>query len=262
MDVNKQIEILKKEHEAAIDKFDFDKAESISIQIQKLQKAITNSNQKLDPFLEEAEKIKASENATKTKYTQERIELQRKFHERFEELTKNQTTEMNNLTLSYSLAREREQKRPVHEAELKYEQAKSFGTAHNYDLAKAVYQDGVRLEKKARQRRLDQCEENFLKQKEKLEAKHKKETDLLMEKQRSALQELELRASKEHTRLNLVENVAKTKSSLKKRDVPKVSGVLSPKKRSHSSVSTKSPDSARRYNSYSRGSFLYSVTPY
>lgn len=245
MDKAAQIELLKKEHEVAIDNFDFDRAESISMQIKKLQAAKNKPFTRDTNLDEENEKLKTSANKAKTKTTQDRVELQRRFHERFQELTKQHTEELNNLSLSYALARERELKRPVHEASIKYEQAKKFGTAHNYTMARNLYQEAQEIENTVREKRTNQIEEQYKRQKAKLEARQKRETDLLAEKQRAALQELELRASKEISRLNRVQKANEFKSTLKSREIPRVSGTMTPKKRSSSVSSSRVPSSAR-----------------
>ncbi|EAY01248.1 hypothetical protein TVAG_027160 [Trichomonas vaginalis G3] len=246
MDKAAQIELLKKEHQVAVDNFDFDRAESISIQIKKLQTAQNRPQTRNTQLDEETEKLKTSANIAKTKTTQDRVELQRKFHERFQELTKQHTEELNNLSLSYALARERELKRPVHEASVKYEQSKKFGTDHNYQMARSLYQEAVQLEEEVREKRTRQIEEQYRRQKSKLEARQKRETDLLAEKQRAALEELELKASKEQSRLDRVQKAAELKSTLRYRDIPHVSGTMTPRKRSSSVSSSRAPSSARR----------------
>lgn len=255
MDKAAQIELLKKEHQVAIDNFDFDRAESISMQIKKLQTAQNKPLTRNTNLDEETEKLKTSANIAKTKTTQERVELQRRFHERFQELTKQHTEELNNLSLSYALARERELKRPVHEATVKFDQSKKFGSAHNYQMARALYAEATEIENRVREKRTNQIEEQYKRQKSKLEARQKRETDLLAEKQRAALEELELRASKEISRLDRIQKAAEIKSTLHSREIPHVSGTLTPRKRSSSVSSSRTPSSARRTSSSSRSSF-------
>ena len=256
MDKSQQIELLRREHQAAIDAFDFDKAESICNQIKKLETDIKRSPKKPD-LTETREKYLSSQNQAKTKNSQERTQIQRKFHEMIKARQEEHTQDLQQLDLRYQLAIERETKRPVYEAELKYKQAKNFGQSHNYELARSIYADAQRIEKEVREKRNRECQEVYKKQRKALLDKQEAEIRLLSEKQEAALMELERKARQTNDIIENTNRANQLKASKVQRNIPVVSNVMSPKRRRSASVQSSRRSTSRYSSLSSRGQNRY-----
>ena len=225
MDKSQQIELLRREHQAAVDAFDFDRAESICNQIKKLENDRKKSPKKID-LTETREKYLSSQNEAKTKNSQERSEIQRKFHELIKTRQDQHTEELQQLDLRYQFAIERETNRPVYEAELKYKQAKNFGATHQYALAKQIYADAQRIEKEVKDKRNQSCQELYQKQRKALLEKQEQEIKMLSEKQKAALMELELKARKREDRIENAKKVNEIRAAKVPREIPQISNVM------------------------------------
>ena len=238
MDKTQQIALLRKEHQAAIDSFDFDRAESICNQIKKLESdKKTKSPKKLD-LTETREKFLTSHHKIEMDNTKQRAEIQNKFHELIKEKQEQHTEELQHLDLQYTIAIEREVKRPIYEANLKYKQAKGFGQAHEYELAKKIYADAQRIEEEVKEKRKRNFEALYKKQRKALIEKQEAEIKMLSDKLQSALLELSIKAKKDEDVIQNTRKASEIRASRKPRELPVVSCTMSPRRKRSASVSS------------------------
>lgn len=237
MNYSQELETLRREHLAAVDDFDFKLAQDLSIRIKKLEQGLKKSSSKSNiEFLETSRKIHSLADYETHQYETDRLEIEDRYNERINHLLDQQRQQLIDLENSYQLNKQRELNRPVYEVELKKNQSKKFGINHDYYMANALYQEASRIEKNYRDKRLNDCYELYIRQKIKLEKKHKKEISFLEEKRKLELQELEQNHEREQNRFENSQIVAKVRSSLYTREFPKVTRYMKPSKRSISSL--------------------------
>ena len=188
MNKRTQINLLRNEHKIAINDFDFDRAENISKQINRLQNELKND---FSPLIIDQDIMK-EEYLTqtlkqKTLNTQKKLEIQQKYHLRFQKLQERHTQELTELALQHSLTLEREISRPIHEVEQKLLQSKTYGKNHEYDMAKKLFNESQIIKNSIIEKRKKNCEDFYKKQKEKIEKRKLKEIELLTYKQKNYL---------------------------------------------------------------------------
>jgi hypothetical protein len=199
MDKEAQIKILRREHETAVDKFDFDGAELIQVQINRLRaerarefEVETTDLLYLD-LDEEKMRIQDDSAQVHSYLIQKRIDLQQRFHRRYSRLQELQTQAVAALSLQYTTNLERELLRPVPEAETLFAEAKLLGRAHQYAAARAAYQKAAEIRDRANEEKRQTCGEIYGHAQARLKEKHERELQLLAEKQEVALRKIESR---------------------------------------------------------------------
>jgi hypothetical protein len=238
MDKNQQIALLRKEHQSAIDNFDFDRAESISNQIKKIMSnKKTNSPQKTD-LTETREKFLTSSQRIEMNNTKKRAAIQNKFHALIKEKQEQHTEQLQHLDLQYTIAIEREINRPIYEVNLKYKQAKGFGQAHEYELAKRIYADAQRIEEEVKEKRKRNFEKLYKKQRKSLIVKQEAEIKMLSDKLQRALVELSVKVQKEEAIIENTRKASEFRATKKTREYPVVACTMTPRKRRSASVSS------------------------
>ena len=199
MDKSEQIRLLRAEHANAIENFDFDRAETITAQIQRLQAEIARD--RAGGFavdLDEEREVLLSERTMKdTEFMTARTGLQKRFHARYQEMQDRHADEMARLAEAEAEALARESSRRIPDvAKLEFE-AKMLGREHNYREAKRVYQEAVRLKRDVIDKRLVAVKADFMRQRRKLQKKHDWELKLLTEKRDQAMIEVDQKHMRE-----------------------------------------------------------------
>lgn len=232
-----ELESLRREHIAAVDDFDFKLAQMLSDKIKRIEQSLKKNNPKNDnEFLETSRKIQTMSMYEKIRSQREQNAIEDRYNERFHQLHEQHQQQLADLETAYELNKQRELKRPVYEVELKKSQSKKFGINHDYYMANALYQEASRIEKTYRDKRLNDVNDLFIKQKAKLIKRQKKEIAFLEEKKKLELQELAQRSEREQSRLGNSQIVARVRSNLYTREFPKVSRCMRPSKRPISSL--------------------------
>lgn len=214
MDKSAQIEVLRREHQNAVNNYDFDRAELISRQIQRLRTEISRefeSNQAGSTELdldEQREKLHGESERTDATLMEKLVDLQKKFHIRYKELQARHTQQLTDLSLEHTMALERETSRPIPEVEKLLQQSKIFGKAHNYTQAKMVYQEAMEIQRRVNEQRRNECHVLFMRAERKLKERQARELKLLEEKQEAAKEEINQKYSKHKT---IIDNRMKVK---------------------------------------------------
>jgi hypothetical protein len=199
MDKSEQIRVLRRQHEAAVERFDFDRAEFIEAQLNRLRTEISRENASTKTDLlrldlgEQKERILGDSARVNAYLMQKRVEQQQRFHQRYAQLQEVQTKQITELTLQYTTDLERELSRPVPEADKLFAEAKLFGRTHQYAQARAAHQDATRIRDDVLDRRRKACKAEFEETRERLKLKHERDLKLLAEKQNLALAEIDQR---------------------------------------------------------------------
>lgn len=203
-----QLDILRKEHQAAIERFDFDHAEEIGTQITRLQQSIkrTQSSGRASSaeaiLAEEKEKLNGALAKNRDDFMKEKIAIQQKFHERFQSLQARFTEEKTQLSLQHANAMEKEVGRPIPEAEAMFERSKVLGREQKYQEARYYYQSGTAIKEQVLEQRRAECNQNYDKLMSKLEANQAHERDVLEAKQKAALEELETKQKRVESQIS------------------------------------------------------------
>jgi hypothetical protein len=196
-----QIEALHREHGIACDKFDFDRAQLIEKQIQRLQSEASRDfelnvvDTAALQIEEQREKILGDSARGNADYTQMKIDVQKTFHLRFQQLKERHTQELTDLSLEHTMELERQIGHPIPEAEKLETEARLLGRQHRYADARTVYKDAERIRASIQKERRDKCQTAFLKSQTRLQLRQQREENLLAEKQQSAIRELDQKLS-------------------------------------------------------------------
>jgi len=242
-----QIDLLRNEHRIAVNEYDFDRAETISKQINRIQADISRNSNGFSIDLDEKREVFLNQTIKqKNDQTQKRFEIQKKYHEKYQQLLEKQTEEITQLSLKHALDIEREISRPIYEVEQKLAQSRSYGKNHDYKMAKMLYKDAVDIKESITEKRKAVCEEQYRKQKEKIEKRHQKEISLLTEKQQSEIEAIERQAFNESIKIQNAKNATILKATLKPKEKPVISNVMTPRRRSASV--TRSISESDRYS--------------
>lgn len=207
MDKEAQIEILRKEHTIAVTKYDFDRAELIERQIQRLRTEISRDYDRTQYCVqdldldEQREKIRGKTARADASLIQKRMEIQKSFHEKFRALEERHTQQLTDLSLQHAAALDREVSRPVPEADILLAESVQHGKSHNYQRARELYQEAMKLKESVNEERRNECNVLYKRIKQKLQEKQEREKTLLMEKQESAISNLNQMHSKKTTTL-------------------------------------------------------------
>lgn len=224
MDKSAQIEVLRKEHINSVNNFDFDRAEQIEKQIQRLRTEISRDYEQsmygmtsfdLD---EQREKILGESARTNATLMQKRVELQQRFHERYKQLQERHTQQETDLSLEHTAALEREAMRPIQEVDKLLSQSKVFGRDHQYAQAKALYQEAMKIKDRVNKQRKMECDATYQRTLRKLKDRQRKEMNLLSEKQEAAIEELNMRYSAHENVIQKRMNVKQLKATQKNVD--------------------------------------------
>lgn len=212
MNKDEQITLLRTEHANAINSFDFDRAEVIMNQIRRLQNEIKREQAQVSDRtfdIDEQREIIMGESAKQSAtLMQQRVELQKKYHQRYKRMQKQHTDEQTELANQHTMALEREASRPIPEVEKLLNESKVKGRAHAYAEAKAIYQEAMRIKERVINERKNVCNAEYDRQKQKMLSRQKKEMELLTEKQETAIKELDQRHEAQE---NLLKNRMKIK---------------------------------------------------
>ena len=197
-----QIKVLRSEHANAIENFDFDRAELIANQIERLQaERGTNSSAKRLDMDEQHERILNKQTKHESKHMAKRTELQDRFKKRYEEMQERQTREFTELAEAEAEALARESSRKAHEVTSLEMLAKLKGKEHDYAAARAIYQEAVDLHRDIVDRRLCAVKMDFEKQRRKLIEKHERELTLFAEKRDQAMREIDQKRMRKDERV-------------------------------------------------------------
>lgn len=199
MDKSEQIRLLRAEHSSAIESFDFDRAETITKQIQRLQAEIVRDSSGGNPYeLDEQREVILNERTLKeSEFMTARTDLQKRFHARYKEMQDRHADEMARLAEAEAEALARESSRRIPDvAKLEFE-AKMLGREHNYREAKRIYQEAVRLKRDVIDKRLVGVKADFMRQRRKLQERHDWELKLLSEKRDQAMTEVDQKHMRE-----------------------------------------------------------------
>ncbi|OHT09215.1 hypothetical protein TRFO_21945 [Tritrichomonas foetus] len=221
MDKSAQIDVLRKEHKNAVDNYDFDRAELISRQIQRLRTEISREYESIQEGTtnldmdEQREKILGDSERTNANLMEKLVELQKRFHIRYKELQARHTQQLTDLSLEHTMALERETSRPIPEVDNLLSQSKIQGREHNYQQAKALYQEAMKIQKVVNEQRRNECNILFMKAERKLKDRQARELKLLEEKQASAKEEINQQYSKHKSVLDNRMKVKEIKATIK-----------------------------------------------
>jgi hypothetical protein len=201
MEEPEQIRTLRKEHNAAIEAYDFARARSIIEQIDTLRKGFENDTQalKTDKFKHENEERKeqllGDWERTKAKITQEKKNVCEQFHARFQTLQQVHMENFQQLSLKHTIQVERELTRPVGEAEKLFVRSKLYARKQQWDLADACKLQATRIKKQVLKERRKACEASFKLSQARLKESHERELQLLEQKQAVVLSELQMKVT-------------------------------------------------------------------
>ena len=221
MDKSGQIEVLRREHKAAVDSYDFDRAELIERQIQRLRTKISRdfanqqdgeTNFSLD---ERRERCLGDSERTNAVLMNRLTDLQKRFHARYKQLQERHTQQLTDLALEHTMALERELQRPIPEVESILAQSKIYGRDHNYQMARSTYQEAMAVKNRICNRRKMECNAMFLRAERKLKERQAKELKLLEEKQEAAKEEVNQKFSKQKDIIDNRMKVQEIKASFK-----------------------------------------------
>ena len=205
LDKSEQIKLLRSEHANAIENFDFDHAESIANQIERLQAELERDKQsgvrRLD-IDEQREIFLNTQTQLESEHLTKRTELQRRFHKRYQEMQERQAHEFTELAAAEAEALARERSRKAPEVKSLEMLAKLKGKEHDYASARAIYQEAVDLHRDIVDRRLCTVKMDFEKQRRKLSEKHEWELKLLAEKRDRAMREIDQKHMREDEKLS------------------------------------------------------------
>ena len=245
MEKGAQIELLRKEHAQAIENFDFDKAELINQQIKRLKNEIIRGNTSLLSELnqaeieEEKEKLRGESAQQNALMMQERIRIQKRFHERFQQLQTKHTQQTTDLTYQHTATLEKEMTRVVPEAEKLFERAKILGREHQYNQARLIYQEGQDTKTAVLEERRKKCALQFERQTKILKEQQDREMALLAAKQEAALEKLSQKTENREALLSMKLKVKELKVTSRLND-KKGSPYLSRTARNTSSIGARS----------------------
>jgi hypothetical protein len=193
MDKATQVEILRREHDIAVSKFDFERAEMIDQQIKILKNRMARESESLNldlrslDFDERRERIMGISAQATASLMDQRIEKQRTFHQRYQALQMRHTQELTDLSLQHTMELERELARPIPDVEALRRQSTIYGHEHKYMQARAAFEQAKQLKNAVIARRQAEVNARYFKREQQLKANQNKELSLLSEKQQSAL---------------------------------------------------------------------------
>ena len=205
MDKSSQIEMLRKEHTIAVDKYDFDRAELIERQIQRLRTEISRDFERSQSHVQDLdldqqmEKIRGTSSKIDAHMMEKRIQIQKRFHERFSELQTLHTQQLTDLSLEHTAALEREAQRPIAEVDALLADSRRNGREHRYVEARAIYQQAMALKSRVLAERQNECNDKYTRLERKLKERQQKEMKLLHEKEESAVSDLNLKHNRKTT---------------------------------------------------------------
>ena len=221
MDKSAQISVLRKEHQAAVNNYDFDRAELIERQIARLRTEISRENESTLEgkanlkFDEQRERILCESEKTDATLMDKLITLQKQFHQRYKDMQAMHTQQLTDLSLEHTLALERELSRPIPEVDSLLSQSKILGRDHNYRQARAMYQEAMAIQKRVNDQRRNKCNAVFLNAERKLKEAQAKEIKQLEDKQETAKEGLNMQYSKHKTIIDNIMKVKEFKASMK-----------------------------------------------
>jgi hypothetical protein len=193
MDKGTQIEILRKEHNIAVSKFDFERAEIIDQQIRTLKNRIARESESSDLDLrsldldERRERILGISARATASLIDQRIEKQHIFHQRYQVLQERHTQELTDLSLQHTMELERELARPVPEVETLLRESTIYGREHKYAQARAAYQQASQLKEAVIAERQAEVNARYMRKERQVKANQDRELSLFGEKQQSAM---------------------------------------------------------------------------
>ena len=218
-----QIELLRTEHANAVNSFDFDRAEIIDKQINRLQnelkRDVTNDvfGEHAVDLDEQREMILCDSARATANFMEKRTDLQKKFHQRYLAMQERHTEELQNLAQQQAMALERETTRTIPDVEKLQTQSKIKGRQHKYAEAKKLFQDSIELKTQIVEQRRVACNAEFEKLRNKLIAKQQEEIELLAQKQEDALRNIDEKKEQHDTllqnRMKVKEQRAKQQST-------------------------------------------------
>lgn len=237
MNVRAQIQLLKSQHQFAVNSFDFDQAESIATQIKALQRSINRSKAlvKVD-LTEQNEKFLSNTHQHNAEVLAKKTEIRAKYQKRQDDMTQKHTQERTELSLQHSIYLDRELSRPIHESDLKLDQSKCFAKAHDYEGARALYKEAMIIKDKVIEERKQKCEKVFKNQLAQLVAKQERELALLKDKQEAELIDFEHKCKKHESVIRNSLIASEVRASMKPREKPVVRNTMNHRKRSFSTA--------------------------
>lgn len=197
-----QIESLRKQHKIAVGNYDFNRAEQIEEQIQRLRMEITqdfeNSKHSLDLSLDEQrETVKSRSQKMRASQLLEDFDVHKNFTTRLHEMELRHAEEQRQLATEYDALLEREMHRTIPEVEVLLAEARSHGNARRYSQAKAVYQEAMNLKKHICADRRTNCSAQFVRSQRRLEQRQKREKDILASKKETLETDLKLKRTRQ-----------------------------------------------------------------
>jgi hypothetical protein len=219
MDPAEQIGLLRREHEAAVEIFDFKRAKTINKQIEALRKTMENKSRtnkvgRLDLELDEREEdIKGQWERQKAQLMQDQADLQAAFNDRYHEIQAEHTEKLRQLTLRQTIALEREASRPVVEAEAFFERSKTCARAQKYEQAEEAFREGTRIKEQAMEQRIEACNARYTRGEARIKEDLERELALLTERQEAAMREHNLKLANHDAILERKRTVGLTKKA-------------------------------------------------
>jgi hypothetical protein len=197
MDRSAQLEALRTEHAAAVERYDFDLAEVIDQRIKQLRTELSREASSTCPEMltldldVQRERILDDSAQDTSTLLQMEIDLQARFHRRYQQLQERHKQQLADLAQSHAQELERELTRTTPELEYLLQEAKRFGRIHDYAQARASYRTATALRERLNNRRREACDAAFFRNRQKLKEKQDWEMQLLAEKRDAAIGRLD-----------------------------------------------------------------------
>jgi hypothetical protein len=194
MDKQDQIAILRREHEDAVERYDFKRARNITTQINTLRSAITTESRsskfgRFDFAVDEREEqILGEWELTKAQLMQEQVDLQQTFHERYQHIQDQYAEQLRKISLRHTIALEREASRAVPEADKLFARSKQCARALKYELAESAFKEATQIKEQILQQRRENCNAAYTRSESLAKQNLEKELNLLAFKQEAAFQ--------------------------------------------------------------------------
>jgi hypothetical protein len=189
-----QLQKLRQQHEAALKRYDFEKADLIHQQILRLRRTATV--EPTGPTLPELDvdfqrnTITACSAQADQLRSQKESELETRFLVRQQAIEAHYTEESNKLCLKHTLNTERVISKPTPQVQVLLAEATMNGRVHNYSRAQELYREAKRLQALFSERRSAELDAAFRETKQRLEARKARDLELLNVQRESARLEL------------------------------------------------------------------------
>lgn len=201
--MEKRLVQLRREHQLAINQFNYPLAAEINSEIQELMAIMKNNP---DDIASKLQFMSTQVNRVENQHKREifltnemKDKIKYKYRLRYEKLRRLQKEELEKLKVEHQQALDREMNRAIPEVDHLFLRSRVFALDHQYQYAQEVYEEACELEKKVLASRVNECNSLFKRQKISLHEKHDSELELLLEKLTFALENVENRFNDKQT---------------------------------------------------------------